>query len=412
MTLLLLSLLACNRTQPESPVVQDSDTGPFYAPAVDCGERVLPEQGTLYRWPYLQNPQPDGITVMWGTTAERSATLLWGADASLGERATPQVQAITDLDPLMNLQHVTLSGLEPGTTYCYGLEVDGQVVASGLSFQTAPESPRAPLRFIALGDYGNGSPEQMAVLEAIKRHSDGVHFWVTLGDNAYTDGLHPEFQEKVFAVYQELWLDTPVMPTPGNHDWRAGNLTPYQDNFTVPRMVAERDEQEAYYTWQWGALELLALDSADSLLNVSAQDGDELDWLDQVLATEQERWRIAAWHHPAYTGQPNRTPELQVVLGLRPAVEEAGVPLILTGHNHMYERFSNVKADQKVEQGSTFITSGGGGASLYEIGPNELLDVNAQAHHFLLVDVDACTIRLRAISSEDEVLDDWSTTRC
>ncbi len=91
----------------------------------------------------------------------------------------------------------------------------------------------------------------------------------------------------------------------------------------------------------------------------------------------------------------------------REKFEEAGVDLVLSGHDHNYQRFDE-------RGGVTYVVTGGGGNSrLYELKecpadyPERLVG-NAQVNHFLLVEGSARRLRVRALTGDGEVIDDFS----
>lgn len=441
---LLMALTACGTSSPAGDAPGDDsdgaiDTGPYFAPDVDCGPLVLPPAGdaTLIRAPYLQWPTPDAMTVAWGTPPGASTELRWGADADLGQTASPvDPTVITELDDDpdadMDLHHVRLEGLQPGTPYCYAIAIDGEVVASGLTLRTAPDSADATVRMVVMGDYGNGSPAQAQIRDRIveRARDTRIDLWLTTGDNAYGDGRHDEFQDRVFEVYRPLWHAIPVLTTPGNHDWGSvaankDDITPYVDNFILPEHDKALDHPESYYDLSYGPLHWVGLDSHFEIgdtrttgspitrLTEDIPGDDMIDWASEAVSRAGDRWVVAGWHHPAYSGQISRTPELHVLLKLLPWVESQPVDLVLNGHNHMYERFSDLMLGAKVDEGGqTWIVTGGGGAGPYEIGPAEHRDAGESVNHYLWLEMDRCTLTGEAVRGDGSILDTFTMARC
>ena len=80
-------------------------------------------------------------------------------------------------------------------------------------------------------------------------------------------------------------------------------------------------------------------------------------WLEQQLAESTSTWKIAVFHHPPYTcggHSGHRTVERRWVS----LFESYGVQLVLSGHDHNYQRFAK-------RNGVTYVVHGGGGAGLY-----------------------------------------------
>ena len=100
---------------------------------------------------------------------------------------------------------------------------------------------------------------------------------------------------------------------------------------------------EAYYSFDYGNVHFIAIDSANSLLTTN---GPMYKWLKQDLAANKQDWCIAFCHHPPYTkGSHDSDRERDsggIMRDMRaiitPLLEENGVDLLLTGHSHAYER--------------------------------------------------------------------------
>ncbi len=266
---------------------------------------------------------------------------------------------------------------------------------------------------MVIGDFGNGSEAQLAVRDLIREVAREARLWITVGDNAYPDGTHAEFQDHVFDIYADDWATRPVCPVPGNHDYKTDRAQPYLDSFVLPEVAYQAVDHERYYDADFGALHLAALDSQEAMFRVRPEqpDVDQLDWLEADMAEVEGRWKLTSWHYPPYSGQPGRSPDAFAWAYLRPAVEALEVDLALTGHNHMYERFSHIRDDARAELGTTYIVTGGGGAGLYEIGSHPLQDVSEGSHHVLVLHATATRLEGIAYGVDGEELDRFALER-
>ena len=370
----------------------------------------------LVRWPYLQLGSPDGMTVLWGAAEDSvAAELGWGrTDTEWSVEATSTV--IEGKDGLFRLFQARAEGLEAGTEYCYRVSVDGVVLAEGLRFKTAPESTNAPLKFLVIGDFGAGTPQQQVIHDRMLEHIDGAELLITTGDNAYHAGTWAEVDEYVFEINRDILHRVVTYPTPGNHDYGTDQAAPYLANWVLPENAWRFGDKERYYSVAWGPLLLLALDTERPLGEVSAEaTDDEQDWLVAQLQAVDRPWVVPALHKPGVEGHATRGPDIFVLSYLVPLFEEYGVRLVLQGHNHHYERFRPLgeQATVEVPKGVTYIVTGGGGRSLYEMDPEEpRRAVGHKQHHFLVGEATTCTLDIKAINLDGEVIDQFGLRRC
>ncbi len=201
----------------------------------------------------------------------------------------------------------------------------------------------AATRILAVGDFGVGGASERATGLALKQY-EATHpasYMVTLGDNDYSKGT--AFQANWQAAFG--WLeqaDVKVAGTLGNHDFEAGQAASEYAALGMPG---------PYYTRRAGGVQLFLLDS--NQVDSAAQTA----WLERVLAASKVRWKIAAFHHPPFSCGFHSGNE-DVVDRWVPLFEHYGVQLVLSGHEHSYQRF-------KARHGVTYVVHGGGGAILY-----------------------------------------------
>ncbi len=413
----MLLLLACKPTLPAGDTHVDSgEQRPAYSSPADCTTTVEPGSVEgLDRWPYLQSGSTDGMTVVWGgSTDVGAAELRFSRD---GEETVVAASSwdIEGRDGPLRLFQARATGLPAGTDYCYAVTLDGVVMADGLRFRTAPSRTDATVRFLVIGDFGAGTEEQILVRDRMFSHSEGVDLILTTGDNAYSSGTYAEFDEHVFDVYRDLLHGAVLFPTPGNHDYSTDDAEPYLQNHVLPETAWRSEDAERYYDVPWGPLHFVALDSEGPILEISSDDDDDMvDWLHEVLATSDRPWRVPAYHKPAVEGHATRGPDVFTLGLLVPEFEEHQLELVLQGHNHHYERFEPLveSATTVQEGGTTYVVTGGGGRSLYDLGDEDRRAVGIEEHHFLLGEVDGCSLTIESISKLGEQLDLFTLERC
>lgn len=355
----------------------------------------------LARWPYLQSVTSTAAVVVWGTRGEAPGWLRLG-EASRAVTAEPFAR-IAFGGQSVSLRAARLRGLRPATRYCYAIGAGDETFARGLAFETAPAVTETTARFLVLGDYGAGRAAQYRVREQLAKHA--APLLITTGDNAYPNGTHEQFQEKVFDVYRSLFAQTAIYPSPGNHDYRTGDAGPYLTNFVLPEQALRGRDNERYYSFDWGPVHFVALDSERSLTEaLPGRADDMLDWLERDLKAATRPWTIVYFHRPPYSAS-RHDGSLPVREKLVPVLEKYRVPLVFNGHNHSYERFHP-------QRGVTYVTTGGGGAHGYPIGASPLLAAGSEDYHFVKAEADVCKIKLTAINDAGEIIDEHLLKRC
>ena len=306
---------------------------------------VDPPQDVV-RGPYLQKPTESSMIVRWRTLYPAESHVDYGP-------AADDLSSTVSSTTLTTEHEVEISGLEADTTYFYSLG-DGTTVFVGgdadHSFTTCPEAGVSrPFRAWVLGDSGTANAEAEAVRDAYYDYVPAAttDLWIMLGDNAYDDGTDREYQAAVFDMYPETLRSSPLWPAFGNHDAftaeSAGETGPYYDIFTLPtagECGGEPSDTEAYYSFDYGDVHFIVLDSADSALTPPST---MLDWLeDDLLASESQRWTIALWHHPPYSKGSHDSDDESRLIDMREnaveILEDHGVDLVMCGHSHAYER--------------------------------------------------------------------------
>ena len=302
----------------------------------------------IIRGPYLQRVADSEITIRWRSSFSHTGTVFFGSSEGALTNSCSEPQADTN--------HVArLTGLNSGTTYFYQINDDTTVLATGPSyfFKTAPATGSSiPHRIWVLGDSGSANSDALSVYEAYQTYngSDYTDLLLMLGDNAYTSGTDAQYQAAVFDLYPEILRQTPWFSCFSNHDAYSADSTtqtgPYYEILTLPaagECGGVASGTEAYYSFDYGNIHFICLDSMDS---PRATNGVQYAWLEQDLSANTSDWLIAFWHHPPYSkgshDSDNSDGSDDELVDMRenflPLLETHGVDLVLSGHSHLYER--------------------------------------------------------------------------
>ena len=168
--------------------------------------------------------------------------------------------------------------------------------------------------------------------EATARVLDGIGGTVfTLGDNAYENGTSAEFRD----CYAPSWgrHKTRTRPAPGNHDYNTPGADGYFDFFGRRAGAPGR----GYYSYDRGAWHVVVLNSNCGEVRCTIGSRQER-WLRADLAANESACTLALSHHPRFSSGMHG--EQTSVLPLWEALYDAGAEVVLSGHDHDYERFA------------------------------------------------------------------------
>jgi len=225
-----------------------------------------------------------------------------------------------------------------------------------------PDRTPAPVTIVAAGDIaqcGNApSASGAAKTAALIDDRDGLV--LTLGDNAYDKGRAAEFA----SCFQPTWgaFKDRIRPSPGNHEYETSGAGGYFDYFGAQA----GPDRRGYYSFDYGGWHFISLNSQ---VDVSPESKQYL-WLTADLAQSRDSLcTIAYWHYPAFSSGT----EHGSIEAMRPffdALYRAGVEIVLSGHEHNYERFGPQNANGTADpaRGVREFVVGTGGAGLYPLG--------------------------------------------
>jgi hypothetical protein len=249
------------------------------------------------------------------------------------------------------------------------------------------------VRFAVIGDSGTGDSHQRAVANQLNtyRARFPFDFVLMMGDNLYTGNTARDY-EKAFEQPYKALLDAGVKfyASLGNHD------NPNERLYKPFNMNGER-----YYTFKPpnSSVRFFALDS-------NYVDDKQVAWLDKELAASGSDWKICFFHHPLYSsGETHGSAELQRGL-LEPVFLKYGVNVVLSGHEHFYERIKPQKGIQY------FIVGNSAKVRVGDLRPDDLTAKGwDQGYGFMLVEISGDELFFQHISDTGATIDDGSVRR-
>jgi len=200
---------------------------------------------------------------------------------------------------------------------------------------------------------GSGDEETARLLDL----TPGTVF--TAGDNAYERGTPQEFAE-CFGPSWGRHLNR-MRPAPGNHDY----LTPGARGYFTYFGASAGDPDKGYYGYDLGRWHVIVLNSNCRAVGGCGPDSPQGRWLRAELSRDPRLCTLAYWHHPRFSSGLHGSDE--TVAAFWEMLYAAGAELVVSGHDHLYERFlpQTPSAVRNDERGIQQFTVGTGGRSLY-----------------------------------------------
>ena len=187
------------------------------------------------------------------------------------------------------------------------------------------------------------------------------------GDLAYPDGTSGQFRD-CFGPTWGRWKAR-TSPAPGNHEYHSEGAAPYYAYFGA----RAGSTGAGWYAYDLGTWRVYVLNSNCTKVGCGAS-SPQVTWLRADLAANPRTCVAAVWHHPRFSsGEHGNNP---AVAELWRALEEEGAEVVLTGHDHDYERFAPQTGDRVADPaGIRQFVVGTGGAALRSFGSRKLNSV-------------------------------------
>ena len=177
-----------------------------------------------------------------------------------------------------------------------------------------------------IADCGPGAEKTARYLEA----QPGLI--LALGDLAYATASIEDFRR----CYQPTWgrLQQRIRAVPGNHEYMSAGARPY---FAQMRAAAG-PAGKGYYSFDFHGWHIVGLNSHVRI----SEDSEQIQWLKEDLAKASASCLLAFIHLPRFSsGEGGDNEEVDIAWK---TLQQAGVNLVLAGHDHLYERFAPMDA--------------------------------------------------------------------
>ena len=254
------------------------------------------------------------------------------------------------------------------------------------------------LVFHSIGDTGGivKAEPQLAVADAMaadlaaKTYATGLPaFFYHLGDVVYYFGQQQYYPEQFYDPYRNY--NAPILAIPGNHDGVMYKKEPitysleaFVDNFCAasPSVAISgfarttMVQPGAYFVLTAPFTRIIGLYSntgeSVGVLSDATIGNDQITFLQQQLAAalaarnasskgQGPEALILAVHHPPFTGASDHFPSASMLQAIDACCQQAGIwpDLVLSGHAHLYERYTRTMKTDGRE--IPYIVAGNGG---------------------------------------------------
>lgn len=173
---------------------------------------------------------------------------------------------------------------------------------------------------------GDGSVMTAAVLD---RFPQAAIF--TAGDTSNNTGTPAQYRDCVDKTWGRF--KDRIYPDPGNHDYMTANAYGYFQYFGQ----AAGDPHGGYYSFNLGAWHIIMLNSECHDIGGCQPGSPQETWLKADLAAWPTKCTMAVMHRPLFVSGAVDNPQVRP---LWQDLYNAGAELVISGHEHHYERFA------------------------------------------------------------------------
>ncbi|HET7900346.1 MAG TPA: DUF4082 domain-containing protein [Candidatus Nanopelagicales bacterium] len=181
-----------------------------------------------------------------------------------------------------------------------------------------------------------------------------------LGDNQYENGTLDAFQASYQPAFGRFMGIT--WPVAGNHEYNTAGATGYYAYFGA----RAGDPAKGYYSYDLGSWHVVALNSNCSAVGGCGSGSAQDQWLRADLAAHPATCTVAYVHYPRFSsGEHGDNTSMTTLFG---DLVAARAEMVLSGHDHDYERFEPMTAAGVADPaGVRQFVVGTGGKSHYPI---------------------------------------------
>lgn len=255
---------------------------------------------------------------------------------------------------------VTVSDLEPGTSYTYRVGDKNQDLWSDAGTFVTDDGDDS-FSFISIADVQASSDENFAqaanTIKGAMATLPGSEFTVNLGD--FVNDCTNEEWDWYFKNFAVSNMATTLAPAAGNHDGNITNklnINVFNSMFNLANEDTESNVNwvnGVYYSFDYGNAHFAVLNTNDMYPMSQSQ----RNWLVNDMTASDADWKFVIMHRALYSqGKNINKPDTIIMRNvLIELFDELDIDLVYAGHDHVYYRSVPVKGDKVVED-VTYVT--------------------------------------------------------
>ncbi len=359
--------------------------------------------GDLSEEPFVLPPKPERVYLLPGEDGVTERTITWVSGDSLGLslevrgarygqffRRTPKVTKVATGGGVTYVYGIKLSGLREEELFSYRIKDTSKTTLFESSFVIRSKETQT-LRFVYIGDIQDREPTGTdAFIREVSEAIPEADAWLFGGDQI--ERPHNKFWALFYRDVSSVAGKIPFIPVAGNHEYQMGLNFDLDDRwpfiFEMPDNGPRTPEGASYFV-DYPFARIVVLDT-----NVYAWFFPRMNsWLRTVLSERKDDpFLIVMGHHPIFSVRKGRN-NYTVDYALQPLMEEMGVDLYLSGHDHAYSRN---------ELGGVVHLVSSSSAKTYPVGdPAEHRVSRSGERYFVSLEVKRDTLALRSFVQGD-----------
>ncbi|MFX0099230.1 MAG: metallophosphoesterase [Candidatus Hodarchaeota archaeon] len=256
------------------------------------------------------------ITISWYSTTAYEGSVDYGTSPSNLNLSAGDLGSV-------NQHEITLTGLEPNTTYYYKIENFDDT----WSFKTASNDTEI-LSIVAISDVHNQLYQPM-VDDMVNEDPD---FYLNAGDSADFGGWTYQWRD-YFNQISPFATNYAIMSAVGNHDVFINGINNYYTYLAMP----DDSGDERYYYFKYNGVHFIVLDLEWGTETYTAA---QKAWFEAKLAQVPDQDWLIIMNHCQYFSSGGYGTQSPMVNTFHQLFVDNDVDLVITGHEHHFEILS------------------------------------------------------------------------